>query len=70
VIKLLDVREQRDSIINLMIRAEVRVEIDGSPLALVCEPYTMPSETAGLRILVDSTTGWGNVTKPSPYHLR
>jgi len=62
-IKLLAVREQLARVLNLMTRAEVRVEIDGKPLALVCEPYTMPTETAGLRVLADSTAGWGNVPK-------
>ncbi|HTL16354.1 MAG TPA: hypothetical protein VL793_03910, partial [Patescibacteria group bacterium] len=63
VIRLLAVLEERDSVLNLMRRAEVAVEIDGKPLALVCEPYTMPTETAGMRVLADSTAGWGNVPK-------
>jgi hypothetical protein len=63
VIKLIAVQEQRDSVINLMSRAEVRVEIAGKSLDLVCEPYTMPTEAAGVRVLADSTLGWGNVPK-------
>ena len=63
VIKLLAIEEHRDSVINLMSRAEVRIQIDGHPLDLVCEPYTMPTEVAGLRVLADSTSGWGNVPK-------
>jgi hypothetical protein len=63
VIKLIAVQEQRDSVINLMSRAEVRVEIDGKALELVCEPYTMPTEVEGVRVLADSTFGWGNVPK-------
>jgi murein DD-endopeptidase MepM/ murein hydrolase activator NlpD len=62
-IRLISVREHRDSVVNLMRRAEVRLEIDGRPLDLVCEPYQMPVETAGLRIQADSTAGWGNVPK-------
>ena len=69
VVKLLAVREQQDSVINLMNRADVQVEIDGKPLALVCEPYTMPTETAGLRVLADSTAGWGNVPKAVQFSL-
>lgn len=62
-IRLVSVAEHRDSVVNLMRRAEVRLEIDGKPVELVCEPYTMPCETAGLRLLVDSTAGWGNIPK-------
>lgn len=69
VIKLVAVEEHRDSLINLMRRAEVQVEIDGKPLALVCEPYTMPTETLGLRVLADSTAGWGNLPKAVQFSL-
>jgi murein DD-endopeptidase MepM/ murein hydrolase activator NlpD len=64
VIRLVSVQEHRDSVIDLMRRAEVRLEIDGRPLDLVCEAYTMPTEAAGLRVLVDSTAGWKNIPKP------
>ena len=69
VIKLIPVQEHRDSVINFMSRAEVRVEIDGKPLDLVCEPYTMPVEIAGIRLLADTTSGWGNVTKQAQLSL-
>jgi murein DD-endopeptidase MepM/ murein hydrolase activator NlpD len=62
-VRLVSVREHRDRVVNLMRRAEVRLEIDGRPLDLVCEPYVMPTETAGLRLQVDSTSGWGNIPK-------
>jgi len=63
VIRLVSVQEHRDSVVNLMRRAEVRLEIDGQPLDLVCEPYTMPTETASLRVLVDATAGRKNIPK-------
>jgi murein DD-endopeptidase MepM/ murein hydrolase activator NlpD len=69
VLKLASVREHRDSVVNLMRRADVQVEIDGKPLALVCEPYTMPTESGGLRLLADSTAGWGNVPKAVQFSL-
>jgi murein DD-endopeptidase MepM/ murein hydrolase activator NlpD len=69
VVKLVAVREHRDSVVKLMRRADVQVEIDGKPLALVCEPYTMPTETAGLRVLADSTAGWENVPKAVQFSL-
>jgi hypothetical protein len=57
-IRLVSVQEHRDSVNNLMRRADVRVEIDGRPLDLVCAPYVMPTETGGLRIQADTTSGW------------
>ncbi len=63
VTRLVSVREYQDSVIHLVRRAEVRVEIDGRPLDLVCAPYVMPTETAGLRVQVDTTSGWGNIKK-------
>ncbi|MBP7933160.1 MAG: peptidoglycan DD-metalloendopeptidase family protein [Phycisphaerae bacterium] len=62
-LRILAIREHRDSVVNLMRRAEVRAEIDGRPLDLVCMPYVMPTEVAGLRVQVDSTSGWGNTAK-------
>jgi murein DD-endopeptidase MepM/ murein hydrolase activator NlpD len=61
--RLVSVTEHRDSVVDLMRRAEVRLEIDGRPRNFVCEPYTMPTEADGLRVLVDSTADWGNVPK-------
>ena len=46
VIRLVSVKEQRDSVTHFVRRADVRVEIDGRPLDLVCAPYVMPTETA------------------------
>jgi len=62
-IRLLSVREQRDSVIKLLRRAEVRLEINGQPLDLVCAPYVLPTETAGLRLQVDTTSGWREMAK-------
>ena len=60
---MVSVKEHRDSVTHFVRRADVRVEIDGRPLDLVCAPYVMPTETAGLRLLVDTTSGWGNISK-------
>jgi len=62
-IRLVSVNERRDSVVGLLRRAEVRVEIDGQPLDLVCAPYVMPTETAGLRLQADTMTGWTNMPK-------
>ena len=69
LIRLISVKEYRDTITHFVRRADVRVEIDGRPLDLVCAPYVMPTETAGLRILVDTTSGWGNVSKRAQLSL-
>ena len=63
VIRLVSVQEHRDSVINLMRRADVRIEIDGRPLDLACAPYVMPTVTAGLRLQVDTTSGWVKLPK-------
>ncbi len=63
VIRLVSVNEQRDPVVNLVRRAQVRVEVDGKPLDLLCEPYQMPTETDGLRLQADSTSGYGNLSK-------
>lgn len=62
-LRLVSVEEHRDTVIRLVRRADVRLEVDGRPLDLVCGPYVMPTETAGLRVQVDSTSGWDNTPK-------
>lgn len=62
-ITLKSVTEHADSVMELMRRAEVLVEINGDPLELICEPYVMPTETAGLRIQADTTSGWMELPK-------
>lgn len=62
-IRLVSVTERRDSVVRLIRRADVRVEIDGQPLDLVCGPYVMPTETAGLRLQADTMSGWTEMPK-------
>lgn len=62
-ILLRSIEEHPDSVMNLMRRAEVLVEIDGKPIELVCEPYVMPVEKNGLRIQADTTAGWMDLPK-------
>ena len=62
-IELLSVEEQTDSVIQLVRRADLRVAIDGQVLDLVCAPYVMPTEVAGLRIQADTTSGWIKLPK-------
>ena len=68
-LRLKSVAEQRDSVIGLLRRADVAVEIDGKPLDLVCEPYRMPVERDGLRIAADTTSGWINLPKRVQFSL-
>ena len=63
VIRLVSVKEHRDTVVKLMRRAEVSLEVDGQPVQLRCAPYVMPTEISGLRLQVDSTSGWGNTPK-------
>ncbi len=79
VYRLKDARERRihlqavteypDSVIGLIRRAEVLVEIDGDPLKLICEPYVMPTEIAGLRIQADTTNRWMDLPKRVQFSL-
>ena len=57
-VRLVSVAEEKDLVIGLIRRAQIEVEIDGKPVALVCAPYRMPTEIAGLRIQADTTSGW------------
>lgn len=68
-IRLLSVTEHRDSVIKLVRRADVRLAIDDKPFDLLCAPYVMPTQAAGLRLLVDSTSGWGNIPKTAQLSL-
>ena len=68
-VRLKSVAEHKDSVIGLLRRADVAVEIDGKPLDLVCEPYRMPTEHNGLRIQADTTSGWVNMPKRVQFSL-
>jgi hypothetical protein len=63
VIRLISVDDHRDSVVKLVRRSDVRVEIDGRQLDLVSMPYVMPTEVAGLRIQADTTSACGNISK-------
>jgi hypothetical protein len=69
VLRLVSVQEQRDSVIELVRSADVRVEIDGRAVSLTCAPYVMPTETAGLRLQADTTSEWGNTPKRVQFSL-
>jgi hypothetical protein len=62
-VRLVSVEDHRDSVVKLVRRSDVRVEIDGRPLDLVSMPYVMPTEAAGVRIQADTTSGCGNISK-------
>jgi len=62
-IRLISASEEKDPVVSLTRRGQVRVEIDGKPVELVCGPYVMPTETAGLRIQADTTTAWLDIPK-------
>ncbi len=62
-IRLVSVEEREDSVVHLMRRAEIAVEVDKKTMKLVCEPYMMPTEIDGLRLQVDATSGWAGLPK-------
>ena len=62
-IRLVSVEEQRDSVVGLVRRADVDVEVDGKNLDLICAPYTMPTEFSGVRIQADTTSAWHSLPK-------
>lgn len=62
-IRLIEVKDFRDSVVHMMRRAEVDVEIDGELVHLSCAPYIMPTEVKGLRIQADTTSGWRHMEK-------
>jgi murein DD-endopeptidase MepM/ murein hydrolase activator NlpD len=68
-IRLVSVREEKDPVIGLTRRAEVKVEIDGRAMELACAPYVMPTETAGLRIQADTTSAWLDMPKRAQFSL-
>jgi len=68
-IRLRSVAEFKDSVIGLIRHAEVRVEIEGQPLDLVCAPYVMPTQARGLRIQADTTSAWRELPKRVQFSL-
>jgi murein DD-endopeptidase MepM/ murein hydrolase activator NlpD len=57
-ISLVSVKEYEDPVIHLTRRADVKIEINGKPIELICAPYVMPTETEGMRIQADTTSAW------------
>jgi murein DD-endopeptidase MepM/ murein hydrolase activator NlpD len=66
---LVSVEKHEDPVIHLIRRADVKVEIDGSPVELTCAPYVMPTEIGGLRIQADTTSAWLNIPKRVEFSL-
>ena len=58
VIRLISVREYRDSVLGQIRQADVNVRVNGKLLQLVCTPYAMPTEIEGIRIQADTTSAW------------
>lgn len=55
-VRLLAVRERKDSVIGLVREAVVTVSIGDREVELRCAPYVMPTEVDGLRIQADTTS--------------
>jgi len=63
LIRLVSVKEHRDSVVKLVRWAGVDIEVDGTVLHLICAPYTMPTEFSGVRIQADTTSAWHPLPK-------
>ena len=63
VIRLISVKEYRDSVVGKVRYAEIDVTISGKALRLVCAPYKMPTEIDGMRIQADTTSEWLGIPK-------
>jgi len=57
-IRLLSVDEQRDSVVDLIRRAVVRIALNSTQHELICAPYVMPTVIGDLRIQADTTSSF------------
>lgn len=62
-IRLVSVEEYSDSVVGMIRKAQVKVEVNGRLLDLTCAPYIMPTEFNGLRIQADTTSKWLSIPK-------
>jgi len=69
IIRLISVREYRDSVVGKIRHTEVDVRINGNPLRLICAPYMMPTEVDKLRIQADTTSGWLGILKRAQFSV-
>lgn len=63
LIRLVSVKETRDSVIGLVRSAHVEVEVDDERVRLVSAPYMLPTEVCGLKIQADTTSVWSQIPK-------
>ena len=69
LIRLVSVKERRDSVVGLVRRADIGIEVDGKKLRLICAPYTMPTELSGVRIQADTTSAWHPLPKKVQFSI-
>jgi len=69
VIRLISVKEYRDSVLGKVRYAEVDITIDGKPLRLICAPYTMPTEIDRVRVQADTTSEWLGMPKTAQFSV-
>ncbi len=62
-IRLISVKEYSDSVVGMVRKARINVEVNGKLLNLTCAPYVMPTEIEGVRIQADTTSAWLSVPK-------
>lgn len=69
LLRLLSVEEHRDSVVRLVRKADIDVEVNGKKLSIACAPFTMPTEISGMRILADATSAWHPLPKKVQFSL-
>ncbi len=68
-VKLLEVKETRDAVSQAVRRAEVRVEVNGTPATLVSATYHLPRRVGNVRIDCSVTEGYNENGSPAFWGL-
>ncbi|MFK8115266.1 MAG: amidohydrolase family protein, partial [Rubripirellula sp.] len=68
-VKLIELREQRDSISEAVRRAEVTVEVDGKRVQLVSATYNLPKMVGNVQIDCSVTSGYNSNGRSSSWGL-
>ncbi len=70
MVKLIGLREQRDSLSEAVRRAEVTVEVDGATVELVAATYNLPKTVGKVQIDCSITSGYNSNGRASSWGLK
>ena len=68
-VKVLSLQENRDSVCFAVRRAEVNVEVNGTPVKLVSATYHLPVKAGGVQVDCTITKGYNSNGTPSSWNL-